>query len=56
MGEVPPSDEWKHVDRGKEEKRPRHSILNRKTLLMALRVLSLAVSVARFLKDLFGGA
>ncbi len=54
MGNTPPSDEWKFVDRGKG-KRLLSQLLNRRTLMMAFKILSLAVRLARFLKDLFDG-
>lgn len=53
MGDIPPSDEWKHVDYGRSNGRRRRPFLNRKTLLAALQVLSFVVGLARFLKNLF---
>lgn len=54
MGGIPPSDEWKCVHRGKG-KRPSGRFLSRKTLLLAFKVLSLAVRLIRLLKDLSDG-
>jgi hypothetical protein len=52
MGDIPPSDEWKHVDRGKADPPP-GGLVSRKTLLLAFKVLSMAVRLAQLLKDLF---
>lgn len=54
MGAIPPSDEWKCVHNGKR-KRSSGLFLSRKTLLLAFKVLSLAVRFIRLLKDLFDG-
>lgn len=51
MGTNPPSDEWKHVDRGKERWLP-GSLLNRKTLIVALKLLSQTVRLVQLAKDL----
>jgi hypothetical protein len=56
MGTIPPSVEWKRVDRGKGNGSLRRPFLDHKTLLVAFQVLSMAVRLARFLHDLFDGA
>jgi len=54
MGSIPPSDEWKKVDRGKRRGRFPPSFVNRQTLMFALNVLTSVVRVARLIKELFG--
>lgn len=48
MGTIPPSDESKHVDRGRRRGSLKRPLVTRRTLTIALRVLALAVRAARF--------
>ena len=53
MGTIPPSNEWKPVDRGKSNARPGRPLVNRKTLMFAFKMLSLLDRLFTAIHDLF---